>query len=53
MYVSSCKSVDIRIDIVKYEEGFFIVVKIIEKEIPITNVSVKVRSNSVVGITIE
>ena len=45
MYVSSCKSVDIRIDIFKYEEGFFIVVKIIEKEISITNVSVKVRSN--------
>ena len=45
MYVSSCKSVDIRIDIFKYEEGFFIVVKIIEKEISVTNVSVKVRSN--------
>ena len=45
MYVSTCKSVDIRIDIFKYEEGFFIVVKIIEKEISITNVSVKVRSN--------
>ena len=24
MYVSSCKFVDMRIDIVKYEEGFFI-----------------------------
>ena len=45
MYVSTCKSVDIRIDIFKYEEGFFIVVKIIEKEISVTNVSVKVRSN--------
>ena len=32
MYVSSCKSVDMRIDIVKYEEGFCIVVKIIKKE---------------------
>ena len=29
MYVRSCKSVDMRIYIVKYEEGFFIVVKII------------------------
>ena len=28
MCVSSCKSVDMRIGIVKYEEGFFIVVKI-------------------------
>ena len=28
MYVSSCKSVDMIMDIVKYEEGFFIVVKI-------------------------
>ena len=41
MYVSSCKSVGIRINIVKYEEGFFIVVKVIEKEISITNVSEK------------
>ena len=29
MYVSSCKSVDVRIHIIKYEEDFFIVVKII------------------------
>ena len=29
MYVSSCKSVDMRIHIIKYEEDFFIVVKII------------------------
>ena len=29
MYVSSFKSVDMRIDIIKYEEDFFIVVKII------------------------
>ena len=34
--------------IVKYEEGFFIVVKIIKKgiTIPVTNVSVKVRSKT-------
>ena len=32
MYVSSCKSVDMRIDIVKYEEGFLIVVKITKKK---------------------
>ena len=31
MYVSSCKSVDVRISIVKYEEGFFIVDKMIKK----------------------
>ena len=31
MYVSSCKSVDVRIDIFKYEEGFFIVVKMIKR----------------------
>ena len=30
MCVSSCKSVDMRTDIVKHEEGFFIVVKIIK-----------------------
>ena len=53
MHVSSCKSVDIRIDIVKYEKGFFIVIKIIEKGISITNVSVKVRSKTIVEITIE
>ena len=41
-----------RIDIVKYEEGFFIVVKIIKKEVSIT-VSVKVRSKTIVKITIE
>ena len=35
MYASSCKSVDMRIDSVKYEEGFFIVVKIIEKKVSI------------------
>ena len=42
-----------RIDIVKYEEGFFIVVKIIKKGVSITNVSVKVRSKTIVKITIE
>ena len=53
MYVSSCKSVDMRIDIVKHEEGFFVVVKIIEKGVSITDVSVKVRSKTIVKITIE
>ena len=53
MYVSSCQSVDMRIDIVKYEDGFFIVVKIIKKGVSITNVSVIVRSKTVVKITIE
>ena len=53
MYVRSCKSVDMRIDIVKYEEGFFIVVKIIKKGVSITNVSVQVRSKTIVKITIE
>ena len=53
MYVSSCKSVDMRIDIVEYEEGFFSVVKIIEKGLSITNVSVKVRSKTIVKIKIE
>ena len=53
MYVSSCQSVDMRIDIVKYEEGFFIVVKIIKKGLSITNVSVIVRSKTIVKITIE
>ena len=53
MYRSGCTSVDMRIDIVKYEEGFFIVVKIIKKEISITTVSVKVRSKTIVKITIE
>ena len=53
MYVSSCQSVDMRIDIVKYEEGFFIVVKIIKKGVAITNVSVIVRSKTIVKITIE
>ena len=53
MYVSSCQSVDMRIDIVKYEDGFFIVVKIIKKGVSITNVSVIVRSKTIVKITIE
>ena len=52
MYVSRCQSVDMRIDIVKYEEGFLILVKIIKKRVPITNVSVKVRSKTIVKITI-
>ena len=53
MYVSSCQSVDMRIDIVKYEEGFLMVVKIIKRGVSITNVSVKVRSKTMVKITIE
>ena len=53
MYVSSCKFVDMRIDIVKYEEGFCIVVKIIRKGLSITNVLVKVRLKTIVNITIE
>ena len=53
MYVSSCQSVDMRIDIVKYEEGFFIVVKIIKKGVSITNVSVIVSSKTIGKITIE
>ena len=42
-----------RTDIVKYEQGFFIVVKIIKKKVSVTNVSVKVRSKTIVKITIE
>ena len=42
-----------RIDIVKNLEGFFIVVKIIKKGSSITNVSVIVRSKTIVKITIE
>ena len=53
MYVSSCQSVDMRIDIVKYEEGFFIVVKIIKKGVSITNVSVIVRSKTTITIELE
>ena len=53
MYVSSCKSVDMRIDIIKYEEGLFIVVKIIQKGVSITDVSVKVRSKTILKTTIE
>ena len=53
MYVSSCKSVDMRIDIVKYEEGFRIVVKIIKKGVSITNTPVQVRLKTIVKITIE
>ena len=52
MYVSSSKSVDMRTDIVKYEEGFVIVVKINKKKVFVTNVSVKVRSKTIVKITI-
>ena len=48
MYVSSCKSVDMRIDIVTYEEGFLIVAKIIKKGVSTTNVPVKVRSKTIV-----
>ena len=53
MYVSSCKSVDMKIDIIRYKEGFSIVVKVIKKWVSITNVSVKVRSKTIVKITIE
>ena len=42
-----------RIDIVKYEEGFFIVVKIIKKGVSITNVSVIVRSKTTITIELE
>ena len=52
MYVSSCKSVDMKIDIIRYKEGFSIVVKVIKKWVSITNVSVKVRSKTIVMITI-
>ena len=43
MCVSSCKSVDIRIDIVKYEEGIFIVVRIAKKGYLLRIFSVKVK----------
>ena len=48
------KSVNMRIDIVlKYEEGFFIVVKIIKKEALLLICSVTVRSKTIVKISIE
>ena len=50
MYLSSCKSVDVRIDIVKCEDGFLIVVKMIKKWV---SISVKVRSKTIVKITTE
>ena len=50
MYLSSCKSVDVRIDIVKCEDGFFIVVKMIKKWV---SISVKVRLKTIVKITTE
>ena len=53
MYVSSRKSVDMGIEIFKYKEGFFIVVKMIKRGVCIINVSVKVRLKSIVKITIE
>ena len=31
MYVSSCQSVEKRIEIIEHEEGFFIIVKIIKR----------------------
>ena len=40
MNVSRCKSVDVRINIVIYEEGFFIVDKMIKKGVSIINVFV-------------
>ena len=42
-----------RTDICKYEEGCFIVVKINKNKVFVTNVSVKVRSKTIVKITIE
>ena len=43
-----------RINIVKYKEGFFSVVKIIiNKGVSISNVSVKVRSKTIIKIAIE
>ena len=42
-----------RIDIVKCEEGFFIVVKILKKGVSNASVSVKVRSKTIVKITVE
>ena len=53
MYVSSRKAVDLGIKIFKYEEGFFIVVKIIKKGVSITNVSVIVRSKTTITIELE
>ena len=53
MYVSSRKAVDVGINIFKYEEGFFIVVKMIKRGVSIINASVKVRLKSIVKITIE
>ena len=41
-----------KIDIIRYKEGFSIVVKVIKKWVSITNVSVKVRSKTIVMITI-
>ena len=46
MFVSSCQSVDMRIDINK--NIFFIVVKIIKRGVSVTNVSAKVRSKTIV-----
>ena len=43
--MTSDKSKPTTVDIVKYEEGFFIVVKILKKGMSNPNVSVKVRSN--------
>ena len=48
MFVSSCQSVDMRIDIVKYEEGFLIVVKILKRGVSNATVSAKVRSKTIV-----
>ena len=53
MYVSSCQSVDMRIDIVKYEEGLFYCCKLFKRGISITNVSAKIRSKTIAKITIE
>ena len=41
------------IDVIKYKEGFFVVVKIIKKRVSIINVSIKVISKTIVKITSE
>ena len=53
LFVTNLKSADMRIDIVKCEEGFFIVVKILKKGVSNASVSVKVRSKTIVKITVE
>lgn len=48
-FVTNLKSADMRIDIVKYEEGFLIVVKILKRGVSnATDISAKVRSKTIV-----